>query len=151
MRISHVQADQGDRSDIGASHITITHSSDGICTFEERTDPGGGPPLHVHPDADELFRVLDGRFRFYADGETFEAGPGDLVTVPRGVPHTFVNLGTERGHLFIIFSPGGPEAFFRTFAAKNLRIPDDMEEIGRLGASTGTELLGPNPLVEGQG
>ena len=39
--------------------------------------------------------VLEGRFGLQLGDEVLEAGPGDLVFKPRGVPHAFWNAGDE--------------------------------------------------------
>lgn len=53
---------------------------------------GHGPTLHVHP-YDEVFIVREGRGRFTVGEEVLDAGAGDVVFGPAGVPHKFVNLG----------------------------------------------------------
>jgi quercetin dioxygenase-like cupin family protein len=45
--------------------------------------------LHVHRNEDELFYILDGQMLVACGGRTFTAHAGDLVFLPRGVPHTF--------------------------------------------------------------
>jgi len=115
--------------------------------FEETTPPRVGPPLHVHHNEDEFFRVLAGRYRFQVDGTDLDAGPGDTLVVPRGRPHTFLNVGDGPGQLAMGFSPGGGEGFFTRVAAEGLVVPDDMARIGALGAEYGLEFLGPNPLL----
>jgi mannose-6-phosphate isomerase-like protein (cupin superfamily) len=42
---------------------------------------------HRHDDTDEVFLVWRGRFRMEYRDRSVELGPGDLVTVPRGVEH----------------------------------------------------------------
>ncbi len=54
--------------------------------------PGGDPRLHRHPYA-EVFVVQEGRATFTAGTETLEVGGGQIVVVPPGLPHTFVNAG----------------------------------------------------------
>jgi len=54
--------------------------------------PGTGPALHRHP-YDETFVVEEGTVRFTVGDEQLEAGAGDVVVVPAGVPHGFVNAG----------------------------------------------------------
>src|ERR687889_578121 len=51
--------------------------------------PGFAPPLHRHLVEDEMFHVLSGTVRFRCDGEELDAGPGDFVHLPVGLPHTF--------------------------------------------------------------
>jgi mannose-6-phosphate isomerase-like protein (cupin superfamily) len=67
-----------------------------------------GPMLHVHPAQDEDLEVVTGRLGVRvreptADGghrfERYALGPGESITVPKGVPHRFWNAGTEELHL----------------------------------------------------
>jgi mannose-6-phosphate isomerase-like protein (cupin superfamily) len=69
--------------DVGASCIIVD------------APPGGGPRLHRHPYA-EIFLVLEGKATFTAGPEVIEAGGGQMVVVPAGMPHRFVNSGTGR-------------------------------------------------------
>ncbi|WP_399681302.1 cupin domain-containing protein [Xenophilus sp.] len=56
-------------------------------TFPEETFV----PPHVHPEQDEYIYVLDGRIDLLLDGRTSSASAGDLVRMPRGLPHAFFN------------------------------------------------------------
>ena len=44
--------------------------------------------------------------------EQLEAGPGDLVFKPRGIPHAFWNAGDEPARILEIISPAGFEKYF---------------------------------------
>ncbi|CAA9454356.1 MAG: hypothetical protein AVDCRST_MAG58-1293 [uncultured Rubrobacteraceae bacterium] len=57
--------------------------------------PGGGPKLHRHP-YEEVFVVQEGSATFTSGDETTEVEGGQVVVVPAGVPHKFVNSGTGR-------------------------------------------------------
>jgi mannose-6-phosphate isomerase-like protein (cupin superfamily) len=118
-----------------------------LALCEETTPAGSGPPLHVHRDADEFFRVLEGRYRFRVGDATVDAGPGDAAFVPRGTPHAFANVGNAPGRLLFGLTPAGGEAFFRAVAAAGLRPPDDMPAIAALAAAHALEFLGPNPFA----
>lgn len=56
---------------------------------------GAGPRLHVHP-YDETFMIVAGRARFFIGDTTIDAGAGEVLLGPAGVPHRFVNLGPGR-------------------------------------------------------
>lgn len=56
---------------------------------------GDGVPEHVHA-YDELFLVREGRLRFAVGGEAVEAGAGDVVLGPAGLPHAFERIGPGR-------------------------------------------------------
>lgn len=76
----------------------------------------GGPPLHVHPDAEESYEVLEGSFEVFADGEWRTLGPGEKVVVRRGVPHTVRNRGDGAAKVVNVHSPVLDfERFFRQF------------------------------------
>ncbi len=71
---------QGHRHGAGVSFIVVD------------APPGGGPRLHKHP-YEEVFVVQEGTATFTAGGETIEVEGGQIVVVPAGVPHRFVNSG----------------------------------------------------------
>src|SRR5690348_13972001 len=52
---------------------------------------GGGdvPAAHVHPVQTETFEVHEGRCRVVVGGVESMAGPGDVVSVPPGVAHSW--------------------------------------------------------------
>lgn len=54
--------------------------------------PGGGPRLHRHPYP-ELFIVHEGEVRFTVGAATVDAYAGQIVIVPKGVAHKFINVG----------------------------------------------------------
>jgi quercetin dioxygenase-like cupin family protein len=62
-----------------------------VSFFLSETPPGSGPELHIHPYA-EVFVVQDGELAFTVGDATIEANGGQIVIVPAGVPHRFVNL-----------------------------------------------------------
>lgn len=104
--------------------------------------PGpGGPPRHVHNDAGEAFYMLEGEAEFLADGEVITVGAGEAVFVQKGVDHTFSLTSEGGGKILVIVTPGGFEGFFE--ATKHLKLPDDMEEIGKISAEFGQVFTGP--------
>lgn len=55
--------------------------------------PGQGRhPVHYHKLKKETFHVLHGNASFMLDDEQIEAGPGDIITVERGVRHDFATV-----------------------------------------------------------
>jgi uncharacterized RmlC-like cupin family protein len=49
--------------------------------------PGTFVPPHIHPTQDEFIYMLEGRLDLLLDGDAHYAEPGDLVRLPRGIPH----------------------------------------------------------------
>jgi mannose-6-phosphate isomerase-like protein (cupin superfamily) len=50
-----------------------------------------GTPLHIHPDASESYRVLEGELAVNINGKWRALRQGRELTVPAGIPHTFRN------------------------------------------------------------
>lgn len=85
----------------------------GFTIFEDATQPGGGPPPHIHHTQDETIYVLEGSCSFILDGQTIPAGPGSFLHVPMGIPHTFQNTGTDILRTLASLTPSGDlERFF---------------------------------------
>lgn len=59
----------------------------------ELSPDGHVPGMHVHPEQEERFEVMEGRMRFKLGLKTIVAEPGDVVTVPAGKAHAFKNAG----------------------------------------------------------
>ena len=122
-------------------------ASGGQCfQFEGSIPPGGGPPLHGHEREDEPFFVLEGTFKFAIDGREVVCGPGAFVCAPRGVPHTFRNVGGDTGRLHVTCTRAGLEEAFREIRDPEPRsglpapTPDDVAAaLGRRGVT----ILGP--------
>jgi uncharacterized cupin superfamily protein len=71
-----------------------------------------GPPPHVHEREDEIFLIVEGRYRVFAAGEWSEAGPGAVVFLPRGMTHTFQVIGETDGRHWVITNSGDFERFY---------------------------------------
>lgn len=87
--------------------------------FVGEVDYLAGPPLHRHDDQEDTFYVLEGILTVQGDEEIFEAGPGDFVTFPPGVAHTFDNLKEDQPPVKVmnIMTPGGFDRAIRALNA----------------------------------
>lgn len=111
--------------------------------------PGYGPPLHRHPQT-EIFYVLEGRYLVEIDGERLVANTGDVVTVPGGAAHRFVNLMDGPSRQFIQIIPALDAAAFFTGLGEVMRdgIPDKAM-LDAFGERWQVEFLGPPLKVDG--
>ncbi len=77
--------------------------------------PGaGGKPLHKHPFVDEIFQIRTGQLQIFTQGHWITARAGDIVTIPKGDPHTFKNLTGEPVYLSHVHTPAmGLEDYYR--------------------------------------
>ena len=74
---------------VGADHGDV-----GVSVFLFRGKAGSGPGPHRHP-YDEIQFIQSGRGRWTVEGETFEAGGGDVLVIKAGEVHSFTALGDE--------------------------------------------------------
>jgi mannose-6-phosphate isomerase-like protein (cupin superfamily) len=88
--------------------------TDGQVGVIEQVVPGGfpGPALHVHPDFDEIFYVIEGSLGFRIGDRAYTAGPGTVAFVPRGTSHTVANTDQEPARSLMLVIPGGFERYF---------------------------------------
>ncbi|HEX2087565.1 MAG TPA: cupin domain-containing protein [Solirubrobacteraceae bacterium] len=100
-----------------------------------------GAPMHVHEREDEISHVLAGRLGVQIGDAVLEAGPGDTVFKPRGVPHAFWNPGDEPLRFLEVITPAGFERYFADLAP-HLRAPGppDVEALGAVMASYGLSM-----------
>jgi mannose-6-phosphate isomerase-like protein (cupin superfamily) len=79
----------------GANEFQGYRLGAGISFIVVDAPPGGGPRLHRHP-YEEVFVVLEGTATFTAGDDEIEVRGGQVVVVPAGVAHKFVNSGPGR-------------------------------------------------------
>jgi quercetin dioxygenase-like cupin family protein len=112
-----------------------------LSIFEYQGRERGGPPLHVHPNQDEVFYVSQGDYQFQCGDERFVLQQGDMIFLPRGIPHAFAQL-TEAGRMLFFFQPSGKmEDFFRAIGRPDA--PATPEEGARAFAAHDMQVVGP--------
>src|ERR1700733_9760798 len=72
--------------------------------------PGGTEGVPHHVSREEVLYVLDGILRVTLDGESEDAGPGDVVLVPAGARFGASNLATEPATAWVTTTAGFPGA-----------------------------------------
>ena len=113
--------------------------SDATFAFETNSAPGQFVPLHVHPTQDEFILVQEGELDLHLDGAWHKAGPGDLVRMPRGVPHGYFNNSDGPARALFWVSPARrlPDLFAR------LHDMTDEAEVVRVSAEHEVDFLPP--------
>ena len=70
-------------------------------------DAGGHMPLHTNTVEHEQY-VLSGRAKVVIGDKTIEAGAGDVLLIPAGIPHSYETLGDE-SYSFLCLVPKGTD------------------------------------------
>jgi mannose-6-phosphate isomerase-like protein (cupin superfamily) len=151
--VTTVGATQGDRADFPnllTRYLIRGDATDGRFALLEHEIPPRAlaAPVHVHEREDEYSFVLEGRVGVQVGDEVSEAGPGDLVFKPRGIPHAFWNPGDQPARLLELISPGGFETYFQEMAPQlSGDGPPDFEALAEIQAryalSMDRESIGP--------
>ncbi len=80
-------------------------SCDSAFAFETNSEPGQFVPVHVHPTQDEFILVQEGVLDVKLGGVWSQAKAGDLVRMPRGVPHGYFNKSDKPARALFWVSP----------------------------------------------
>lgn len=81
--------------------------------FEMMVPPqSSGPPAHLHHQESEAFYMLEGELFIETEETSFTATPGSFVLIPKGVFHTYRNLGTTPAKVLAISAPAMIDKFF---------------------------------------
>ena len=89
-----------------------------LAMFEFGVEAGTKVPApHSHDGYDETIYGLAGVLTWTVGGVRHEVGPGEVLTIPRGVVHGFDNPGEDDARALAVVTPGilGP-AYFREVA-----------------------------------
>jgi quercetin dioxygenase-like cupin family protein len=132
-------------------HVSKHDNADGLTIVEHTLAEGFGPPLHIHRDEDEFFHVIAGEFRFRLGDKTLAGLPGDVIALPRGIPHGFRVLSPEGGRCLTI-TRGSFEDMLRAASrrADHAGLPEQLPPTARqqaalfdICAANGIDLIGP--------
>lgn len=138
--------------------VSASESQDGVSIIEHCVHPGDSPPLHLHRTEDEIFHILAGEFRVKIRDDEHRVGPGDILLVPKGVPHTYRAQsapGEGGGRFITITAHGDFERFVRAMGrpAQGPGLPEPVapspeaiQALTTAAARYGIEIVGP-PLI----
>lgn len=138
----------------GGQHTWLAHDREtdaGFMLFEDAVEAGKRTPLHIHPESDETFYVLEGSISLHVDGEQHELSTGGVAFVPRGVPHAFLVSSPGGARMLCLHTPGGGEAFYRNASVPAVDgeapVPVDFDRVQASAIESGTmRVMGPPPF-----
>jgi quercetin dioxygenase-like cupin family protein len=151
------QAGEGERfwfagGGIWTMKASAAQTGGAFTLFEDSMVRGKATPLHLHPNEDETFYVLEGELRLHVDGEDHTLGEQGTAMVPRGVPHAFL-VTSETARVLCLQTPGTGEGFYREVsepvgADADPGRPPDFDRLRAAAANHASiELLGPPPFA----
>jgi quercetin dioxygenase-like cupin family protein len=123
-------------------HLDGERTGGKLAMWTEITPAGAGPPPHYHLNDDETFHVIEGRVAFLLNEAWNEVAPGGTAFMPRGVVHTFKNVGDQPSRILVMTMPSGFEKFFARCAAEFAKPGEpDMSRIIEIGVEHGIHFV----------
>lgn len=123
---------------LGHSYYLKAESASCFC-FETWDPPGTFVPPHIHPEQDEFIYVLEGVIDLRLAGAASQARPGDLVRMPKGVPHAYYNNQSLPSRAIFWVTPAGQ--LRQLF--DQLHELTDVDEVVRRSRACGVDFLLP--------
>lgn len=116
--------------------------------MEQVAPVGCSPPLHLHHAEDTALMVLEGHLVAKRGAEDTGVGPGEMVWLPRDVPHSFLVDAPDTRFLEFITPAGFEEFHIDTSEPAESRSlptpgPPDIDRLVATAALFGAEILGP--------
>lgn len=89
---------------LGQIYVPKQHSEQSF-SWHATFPVGTFVPPHIHPTQDEFIYMLEGRMDFVLDGKETFAEPGDLIRLPKGIPHGIFNKSDSDVKCFFWVAP----------------------------------------------
>ena len=131
-----VRAGEGDHLAQAGTQLTFKslgqETGGAVLILETQSPPGSMVPPHIHKAEDEFVYLVEGELAATIGETTYTVRPGDLVKMPRGLPHGVHMTGTVTSRaLWTVVPAGKIEGLFRALAALPPG-PPDPAMIGRI-------------------
>jgi mannose-6-phosphate isomerase-like protein (cupin superfamily) len=127
---------------LGQTYVPKMLSEDSF-SWHATFPPGTFVPPHIHPTQDEFIYLLEGRLDLVLDGEESHALPGDLIRLPRNVPHGLFNKGDATVKCLFWVAPTG--RLYDLFWAIHSMPEQNPAEVVALSAKYEVDFLPPPP------
>jgi len=116
--------------------------TDDCFSWHATLPPGTFVPPHIHPEQDEYLYILEGKFDLLLDGVEHIAEPGDLVTLPRGIPHGIFNK-SERTIKTLFWVTPSLRLYDLFWALHNMGPEPDPAQVVAVSAAHAVDFLPP--------
>ena len=123
--------------------VSSEQTGDAFCVLRINASPANATPPHRHRATDETFLIESGEIEVNRGGELLRGGRGDVIYLPKGIPHAPRVVGNENLTVVVMCVPGGFDRFFASCAEEFKKGEPDLELIVKLAAEYGIEFSAP--------
>ena len=123
------------------AHVLISseQTAGAFCMMRFFASPGSDPPPHTHSNEDETFIVESGEVEINRGGELIRGRTGDVIYLPKKIPHAPRHLGSERLRVLVVCVPGGFDHFFAACAEEWSKPEPNLQSIAEIAAGFGIQ------------
>ena len=124
------------------AHVLVSseQTEDAVCVLRVSFPPGNVTPPHLHHATDETFLIESGEIEINRGGELLHGRKGDVIYLPKGIPHALRVLGNDEGvALVVCVVPGGFDRFFAACGEEFKKGEPEMPLLVKLAAQYGIE------------
>jgi mannose-6-phosphate isomerase-like protein (cupin superfamily) len=125
-------------------HVRLSSTdTNGALSIMDITAPAGpGTPRHLHHREHEVLRIVSGQIVVWTPERSFAIGPGELASLPKGVPHAWRPYGGQPVKFILNCFPGGFEHIFPTIIERGITL-EDVAELSQVAKEFGIDIVGP--------
>ena len=129
------------------AHVLVSseQTGDAFCVLRFFAPPGNVTPAHVHHSTDETFLIESGQGEINRGGEVLRVRKGDVIYLPKGIPHAPKVTGNDETVVVVVCVPGGFDRFFAACAEEFKRGEPEMPVLVKLAADYGIEFQSGPP------
>jgi quercetin dioxygenase-like cupin family protein len=130
------------------AHILISseQTGDAFCMMRFSAPPGNVTLPHLHRTTDETFLIESGEVEINRGGELLRGRRGDVIYLPKGIPHGPRVVGNENLTVVVLCVPGGFDRFFAACGEEFKNGEAEFRVFVKLAAEYGIEFQ-QDPLV----
>lgn len=129
-----VRAAEGQRMNVLGDNQVLKYTGQDtggqIAVIIQNLAPGIEVPMHVHDNEDEHFHLLEGEVLFEVENSRLTLKPGDMIFLPRHIPHSFKVAGQVTARVRLSIVPAGLENMFAELGQLPPGPPDPAEVAG---------------------
>ena len=128
------------------AHVLVSsEQTDGaFCVLRISASPANVTPPHLHRATDETFLIESGEIEVNLGGELLRGRRGDVIYLPKGIPHAPRVLGNDGLTVVVVCVPGGFDRFFAACAEEFKKGEPELPLLVKLAAEYGIEFqFGP--------
>jgi quercetin dioxygenase-like cupin family protein len=131
------------------AHVLVSSEQTGgaFCVLRFFIPPGNVTPPHLHRATDETFLIESGEIEINRGEELLRGRKGDVIYLPKGIPHALRVIGNDEGvALVVCVVPGGGfDRFFAACAEEFKKGEPEMPILVKLAAKYGIEFQSGPP------